>query len=269
MSAIRFGFQSYAWQMSFDRYADRPWHIMDVARQAGVAGVEFETCMIAPYRDDPLRLADDLTARGLALGGLCVACPWRGARQTPAEAAEADVAISLLKAYFPQTMLVLAQLPGDDRADLQARQANALACIRAVGARAQASGLACSFHPNSPPGSVFRTPADYDVLLAGLADSAVGLALDAGHMAKGGLDVAGCFDAWRERIAHVHFKDMNEAGAWVPMGEGVIDYRIIVATLRQSGYDGWVMVEDESALAEDDPDGAALRNGAYIAGTFA
>jgi inosose dehydratase len=65
-------------------------------------------------------------------------------------------------------------------------------------------------------------------------------------------------------IQHVHFKDMTAAGEWTAMGAGVIDFPRIVTRLRDTGYDGWIMVEEESAEAETDPDAATAQNGVYL-----
>ena len=52
------------------------------------------------------------------------------------------------------------------------------------------------------------------------------------------------------------------------MGAGVIDFPRIVTMLRDGGYDGWIMVEEESPQAEGDPDAATLQNGEYLRQTL-
>jgi inosose dehydratase len=106
---------------------------------------------------------------------------------------------------------------------------------------------------------------DYKVLLDGLDGRFVGFAPDAGHMAKGGMDVLGIFRRYHAAIRHVHFKDMAADGTWAEMGKGTIDFPAIVAALRAGGYTGWIMVEDESPRAEISPDAVTLDNGKYVA----
>lgn len=48
------------------------------------------------------------------------------------------------------------------------------------------------------------------------------------------------------------------------MGQGVIDFAGIVGPLRQTEYNGWIMVADECERAETDPDGATLENGRFV-----
>jgi inosose dehydratase len=133
-----------------------------------------------------------------------------------------------------------------------------------VATRAVDRGLVCSFHPNSPPGSVFRIQEDYEILLDGLDGRVVGYAPDTGHIAAGGSDVYALLETYRSTIVHVHFKDIDAAGEWAAMGGGVIDFPRVVTMLRDTGYTGWIMVEEESVAAESDPDAATVQNGKYL-----
>jgi inosose dehydratase len=268
MNAMRFGCQTYTWQMSFEKYRGQIDHIVSVVRASGMRGVEPELCMLGDFATDPVRLRDCLAANQVALGALSLVCAWEGPRETPEETALADSTLALLRDYFPGTALVLCQALGPDRRDLARRQKNVLACLGAVGARARAAGVTAAFHPNSPAPSLFRVADDYGVLLDGLAREEVGFAPDAGHIAKGGMDPVRIFEQGAGLIRHVHFKDMSPDGSWALMGRGCIDFRGIVGVLGNSGYRGWIMVEDESPLAETDPDAATLLNGRYIADTF-
>jgi inosose dehydratase len=263
MSAIQFGCQFYTWQMSGQRYVGELPHITGVVRAAGFSGIEPETGMLGRYYADPLLLKDVLAERGLALGALTLVPDWKEPQETEAERQEAERVFDYLRA-FPGTLLVLVQMPGADRADLRQRQQNALACINAVAARAAARGIVCAYHPNSPPGSLFRTLEDYQRLLDGLDPRVCGFAPDTGHVAKGGIDVSWLFETYRPLIRHVHFKDMTAGDEWAAMGAGVIDFPRLVTRLRDTGYQGWIMVEEESAAAETDPDTATLNNGEYL-----
>ena len=48
------------------------------------------------------------------------------------------------------------------------------------------------------------------------------------------------------------------------MGEGSIDFEGVTRFLMDTGYDGWLIVEDESAEAEIDPDGVTKTDGVYL-----
>jgi inosose dehydratase len=261
--AIPFGFQTYTWQMSYNKYRDRLDHILDVVCSAGGTGVEPEVCMLGRYNRDPGALQEALDSRGLKLGALCLALEWRNAEETEEERVEADRIIRYLQ-RFPGTVLTLVQLPGQDRRELEKRQANALASINAVARRAFEQGIVCAFHPNSPTGSIFRIEDDYRVLFEGLDARYCGYAPDTGHIAKGGMNVEAIFRMYRPFIRHVHFKDMDANKTWTALGQGSIDHEAVTRYLRQTGYNGWIMVEEESAAAEADPDRVTVSNGAYI-----
>jgi len=262
MAKIRLGCQTYTWQMSYEKYRGRLDHIIGVMAKAGFSGVEPEVCMLGKY-DDPSLLAAELKKNNVELGALCYVADWRQPKETAEEKGEADKAMAFIK-HFPGTMLALCQMPGKGRSNLKERQANVIACVNEVSRRAQGQGIACAFHPNSPPGSVFRTAEDYEVLMDGLDQSVVGFAPDVGHIANGGMDATAIMKKYRSVIRHVHFKDISRDGKWIEMGRGIIDFPGIVSHLRETGYDGWIMVEDESAKAESDPDAVTLENGTYV-----
>jgi len=263
---IRFGCQTYTWQMSFDKYRGKMEHIVAAVKAAGMAGVEPELCMLGDFGSEPERLRSCLESHGIGLGALCLVCDWHAEREEPEEFDQANTVIEMLSKYFPGSLLALCQMPGADRQNLAVRQRNALACVNAIGARAADSGVVAAFHPNSPAGSIFRVEDDYNVLLDGLEK--VGFAPDAGHIAKGGMDPVKTFRDSIALIRHVHFKDMDQSGKWIEMGQGCIDFQGIYKILQDSNYEGWIMVEDESELAERDPDLATLLNGKYVAEHF-
>ena len=267
MRTIHFGCQFYTWQMSGDRYVGKLPHILGVVNQAGFEGIEPEVCMMGSYYDDPSALTEELDKHFLRLGAMVLVCDWLNATETEQERHAAQMLFDYIE-HFPGAHLVLCQMPRADRDNFAERQKNAIACINAVAARAADRGIASSFHPNSPPGSVFRIEDDYKTLLDGLDSSVVGFAPDAGHIANGGMDVLETFKTYRLLIRHVHFKDMAKPGEWAPMGKGTIDFPGIVTLLHETGYEGWIMVEEESVRAETDPDAVTVENGEYVRRTL-
>ena len=259
---IRYGCQTFTWQMSYDRYSDSLPAILSTIREAGFRGVEAETCMLGSLYD-PVMLKEELLRNGLELAALTLALPWREAEETADERREADRVMDLL-ARFPEASLVLVQLPGQNRDDLHERQTKLIELVNRIGERAHDRGIKAVYHPNSSPGSLFRVREDYEVLFLGLNERYVGYAPDSGHIAKGGMDVADIFRTARPLIRHVHFKDVSEEGEWRKMGEGAIAHPVLAKMLRNTGYDGWIMVEEESAEAVSDPDGVTRHNGSYV-----
>ena len=87
---------------------------------------------------------------------------------------------------------------------------------------------------------------------------------DIGHIVHAGMDAVEIVRECRPLIHYMHFKDLDGNGNWVSMGEGIVDFPRIVLDLEDSGYQGWVVVEEESQAAVHDPDRVTLGNGAYV-----
>lgn len=122
-------------------------------------------------------------------------------------------------------------------------------------------GLQAVYHYHM--GTIVERENEIDRMMHETTD-ALGLLLDTGHAVYGGADPARLARHYRQRIHHVHAKDVREAVMWqsrredwsfldsvlagvytVP-GDGLIDYPAIFRELRF--YSGWVVVE-----AEQDP----------------
>lgn len=135
-------------------------------------------------------------------------------------------------------------------------------------------GLTPSFHPHIS--TYVESPSEVERLLK-LTD--IDLTFDTGHIALGGGDILDCFAAWRERINHIHLKDVRLAvleeakslgrvdfDVWwaevsVPLGEGDLPLREFLARLSEAGYQGWVVVEQDRAPISSQ---AELRSAAQV-----
>lgn len=134
---------------------------------------------------------------------------------------------------------------------------------------AAAHGLTHVAHPHW--GTLIQTEED---VLRVLDDSDVLLCLDTGHLVLGGMDPAWLATAAGARIAHVHLKDVSagvaeqlragklalveavRSGLFQPLGEGDAPIDETVRALERGGYDGWYVLEQDSALPSADmPDG--------------
>ena len=90
---------------------------------------------------------------------------------------------------------------------------------------------------------------------------------DLGHIAKGEMDAVAVVMANRSFVKHVHIKDYDartKAG-WAKMGTGQIDFVDLASSLRKTGYEGWIMVEEETEQSASNPDEAIRDIGRYIA----
>lgn len=139
--------------------------------------------------------------------------------------------------------------------------------IRVAAAMVRDRGFEPTFHHHAC--THVETPKEIDRFL----DSTdVGLTLDTGHLILAGGDPVEGLKRWGGRINHVHIKDARidvlrgvvegkggmrdvwAGKAFVPLGEGDLEVDAFMAALIGSGYDGWLVVEQDTIPApNDDP----------------
>ena len=146
-------------------------------------------------------------------------------------------------------------LPLDD--DAWKRLARHLAEVER---RVEQHGLTLALHPHA--GTQVETAADVERMLE-LTE--VGWCLDTGHLLIGGVDPGEFARRHRERVVHVHLKDVDmavarrgsslvqavQAGLFRPLGAG--DVRIDAVLDGLDGYEGWLVLEQDTALTGEEP----------------
>jgi len=260
---IKYGCHGYTWQMSYEEFKGDILHILDIIQEGGFKGIDTQVVMLGKYYDKPDLFKKELEKRQLQLPALTLPLKWRYSKETNEERNLVDHFISYIK-KFPNPLLNIVPTPESDRSNLKERQKNILSCANEVAKRATSQGVSVSLHPNSSPGSVFKVKEDYKVMFDGMNTDLIGYTPDAGHIAKGGMDVYEIFEQYREFIKHIHFKDIDSNNHWAAMGDGIIDFEKIVNYLNQTNYTNWIMVEEESKKAEKDPDNAMRKNSKYV-----
>ena len=262
MGNIKIGCETYTWAMSGDKYKNKLEHILSVMSKSGFKSIEPDTGFMNGFTD-PKVFKEALDRNNIELSVLCHVEDWRNAKETDQEKRNADQWIEFMK-HFPEAILLLVQMPGENRDNLVERQQNLLSCVNEIATRATGEGIVCSYHPNSPLGSIYRTEEDYKILLNGLNSNVIKYTPDVGHMAKGGMDPVKVITEYRDIVNCVHYKDMFEDGRWAQMGDGIIDFEGITKYLKETDFEGWIIVEDECDEAITDPDGVTEQDGIYI-----
>lgn len=266
--SIRFGCQTYTWQMSGERYLGELDRIIGVAADAGFSGLECEIQFLGKLRD-PTLMKEVLQKAGIDFAALCIVATWNGMTETETERTETDFAIDYLARNFPDTILNIVPFADDSRPDLAARQDNHIRIINDIAQRATDRGLTAVYHPNSVPGSTCITRDDYRMMLDGIDPRVVGWCPDIYHIKAGGMETLDMLREYRELIRHVHYSDLDDAMTPQAMGQGIMDYPAITRFFAETGYDGWLVVEDHCKWAESDPDAVTRSNGAYFADELA
>jgi inosose dehydratase len=136
-----------------------------------------------------------------------------------------------------------------------------------VGDHLAQAGLRMAYHHHL--GTVVESQQDLDRFLESTGPS-VGLTVDTGHAALGGIDVMALIRDHPPRVAHVHCKDVRLrvfnrvksesksflsgviSGMFTVPGDGDLEFARVMQALAKIGYAGWIIVE-----AEQDPAVAA------------
>lgn len=130
-------------------------------------------------------------------------------------------------------------------------------------AREAPDGVRVAFHPHTA--TWIEAPHEVDALVERLAGTAAGLCLDVGHYLVGGGDPVEAISRHGSLITHVHAKDVDPAvlgrlrageiagfgeavreRLFTELGHGMLDLRGVVEALEGIGFEGWIMVEQDS-----------------------
>ena len=274
--SIRFGVSPIAWinddmpELGGDTPLEQ---VLAEARGLGFEGIELG----GKFPRDPPTLSALLARFQLALVG-----GWYSAslltRSAGEEIAALQAHLMLLKALGCRVFILaetsnaihgdrarpLSATPRLDRADWVYFGAKLTQVADAVAA----AGLRLAYHHHL--GTVVESGEDMQRFLESTGAS-VGLTVDTGHAALGGVDAVSLIREHPERVAHVHCKDIrgkvfrkleSEGGSFlrgvlegmftVP-GDGDLDFPVVMQALADIGYSGWIIVEAEQDPAIADP----------------
>ena len=155
--------------------------------------------------------------------------------------------------------------------------------ISEMGKYLEDQGMPLAYHHHM--GTIIENQEDTERLLDNTNDS-VKLTLDTGHMlfAKG--DSKTILNNYKERLQHVHCKDIRKnvlekslkedlsfrdaflEGAFTVPGDGCIDYKPLFDILKKNDYSGWLVVEAEQDPKKANPLEYAIKGYKYLTDTL-
>jgi inosose dehydratase len=127
-------------------------------------------------------------------------------------------------------------------------------------------GLELVLHPHA--GTLVEREPDIERVLAA---SEAALCLDTGHLVIAGADPVEFVRRHGDRIAHVHLKDVDaelaeryrddeftlveatQAGLFRPLGQGDSGIAEVMELLEGSGYERWLVLEQDTAITGEEP----------------
>ena len=241
-----------------------PERVLTEMQQVGLAATEFGPDGFLPA--DPTVMAELLAARHLTAVGGFTPVVLHEPGHDPVPGID-----RLLDSYDASHagVLVLSAATGQDGYDTRPELDESgwktlLGNLDRLTALAAGRGVSAVLHPHV--GTMIERGDEVQRVLEG---SAISLCLDTGHLLIGGTDPAELTRQAPDRIAHTHFKDVNDQiaaqvrsgrltyteavgrGMYRPLGCGDVDFAAIVGHLRGHGYGGWYVLEQDTILTEE------------------
>jgi inosose dehydratase len=266
----------------------RPWvpypALLDEMVAAGYVATEWGMNM----ERETAKLRSDLQQRSLQMLGGFVGLELRNRQKREAEIARA-VEIGRFFQSAGGGYLIAAD-SGDDRRRSEAGHVDASGALtddqwKSLGtglndlAKELASiGVRVVFHNHV--GTYVETEEETTRLLDETDPELVSWCLDCGHLAYGGGDNLRALKKYGNRVGYVHIKDVDgqvlkesRENGWsfaqalksyifAPLGEGIARVPDVIDSLRQAGYKGWLVVEQDTT--PDDPTQIAANNRRYL-----
>jgi sugar phosphate isomerase/epimerase len=237
--------------------------ILDIIAAAGYEGVEFSNSMIGRYWGQPDKFQNALERRGLT----CAAFGYATTGFTDRYRFEDDLAGAQKALQFAAHFHIVLGLGGPSslsRDDYETKFAQACRFYNEVAWRGKKMGVTVAVHPTTHHGSLVLTAEEYDRLLTATESAGLMFNPDTGHIVRSGQDLITSFLRHRDRIVHIHAKDVDAEGRWKLLGKGKCDFPMLVRWLEQVGYRGWIVAEDESDEARKDAAKAVAQNRKYL-----
>lgn len=155
--------------------------------------------------------------------------------------------------------LVLGPAPRPAGGPTKEQLLNQVHCMNEIGRRTLEYGVQAGVHPHF--NTAVQTLEEIDFVMERADPRYVAMAADTAHLRKGNPDEPNAdvdvFRKYADRIKYVHLKDWDpnlppeatgEGGTAIikdfcELGQGVVQLKQCIETLRRSGYDGWLTIE--------------------------
>ncbi len=267
--------------------------LLDAVSSAGYSGID-----LGPlgYLGGPDELPDRLRERSLDLAGGYFEVHFSDPSRLPQDLEQLDLLLDTFDAAANGGLSAkptIADAGSDERSSYPGRAHNDRRLgwddagwrrfadsLARLAERCRERGYEPTFHPHTA--TYVEAPWEIERLLE---SSDVGVCLDTGHLLVGGGDPLQAVRDWHERINHVHLKDAQleviegivadaapvraiwERQAFCRLGTGDVPVAEVLQALRDQGYAGWLVVEQDTLPPREAPEQPAAdqkRNRDYL-----
>ena len=269
---INIGNAPCSWGVEFAADLRNPsWHrVLDECKAADYDGIELGPIGFMP--EDPALLGDALAARGLQLIGGVVFRPFHDPSKWEELTDAAIRTCKSLKAHGAQHLVLIDSISSrraptagrPDEAEQMSKSewegfASRFRDVAKMGS--EEYGLTVSLHPHAAGFMDFEK--EVERLLSDVDATLLKLCLDTGHSHYAGFDPVAFMKRHRERLAYVHFKDIDplvkadvvakridfytacRQGIFCNLGKGMTDFKAVRKLLLEISYHGWCTVEQD------------------------
>lgn len=240
---------------------------IDDISEAGFKGIQLRATAVEKWATRPRVLRELLAKRGLTLAVLSSG----NLKYQPADR-DAQIDLHLSHAKFVrdaggQMLQVIDEKPKDR--PVTPNDYEALAdMLRRLGERTAQIGVPLVYHHHM--NSTGERPEAIEAILQDIPGASVGLLFDIAHYQQGGGDPVAFIRRYGKAIQVAHLKDVRPIDAapgyqWVELGRGRVDVKGCAAALKDTGYDGWAIVElDRVVDPGGTPKASALANRDFV-----
>lgn len=264
--AFRIGYQIFGWSRYFP---SAWWRGAEAVGALGYPGIEGEYTIAELYEGREEEFEVRMRRAGVRLAALYSTSDLERPRERH-ENIRKNLAAAAFLARMGGRMIVIGGTEAHERTpallDAWSRAASEL------GRRTfETHGVRLGFHPHM--GALIESREHIARVMDATDAAHVFLAPDTGHLLAGGSDPVEVFRTYRERIAHAHLKDYAPPaagagrGAFLPLGQGRVDFAALVAIAREARFDGWLNVELDGGRGID-PAQVARHAKEYVTGTL-
>jgi sugar phosphate isomerase/epimerase len=259
--ALKYGCQTFTWEMLGSDWAGSPDDLVRAISAGGYEGIEITDKMIGNYANRPLDFSARLADAGLTLVSFAYGSDG-GFTEPSRFSSDLDSCRKWVDfaSHFPGALVSMGSatvMSGGSRNDKFETAAEIYNRSAEIG---RGVGVTVALHPSSHHNTLLFDKADYDLMFS-LLDEGLGWVPDTGHILRGGQSLDETLADFAKRIRYVHLKDVDAAGNWTMLGEGVCDLALVLeAACRAPAFNGWVVVEEESEMARSDPAAAVSTN---------